>query len=521
MNCGALYYLGEIVKPHTYCAFDLVRNKKKEIRIPNSLRYLSEYTASDKTNYSFFQKYYKFGDAGLLDPDKFVAEEFDCVLVTTFAFCYFEGLKELIEYIRKFYRKPIIVGGSGVSSNPGYYLDNLDIDFAVKGPAELSLCKILDSIEEGREVDYKGVFSKEKRTASDNCADYSFKPYVFLRGDTLMLQLTRGCPKDCAYCSIKLNSGDVYRKSPTDLLESALQTRRLDGAKVYRINFEDDNLTYDWEYFENVMEILKKNVGSFTFSFENGVDFTTLDERKIYKLIESGISQWNLSLTSVNYDTLKNSKRNYILELYDSIMNIIEKYNLPVITYFISGLIGDKSDNILATILYLAGKRTALGISSFYPVPNTKAVLGLKEEIVPELAKGSSFYKWGDVSTKKLITLFMLSRFVNSIKTVTVKEWMDFSVKIFKKNADFYITGAMSDKTALSKTGILVSIINEDIYYCCKVGEEYIFRKRDLDDQIIKRFFFSIKNDIIIKNSGGEVISGEIWSGLWEKAYRS
>jgi hypothetical protein len=202
-------------------------------------------------------------------------------------------------------------------------------------------------------------------------------------------------------------------------------------------------------------------------------------------------------------------------------MNIIEKYNLPVITYFISGLIGDKSDNILATILYLAGKRTALGISSFYPVPNTKAVLGLKEEIVPELAKGSSFYKWGDVSTKKLITLFMLSRFVNSIKTVTVKEWMDFSVKIFKKNADFYITGAMSDKTALSKTGILVSIINEDIYYCCKVGEEYIFRKRDLDDQIIKRFFFSIKNDIIIKNSGGEVISGEIWSGLWEKAYRS
>lgn len=152
MNCGILYYLGDIIKPHNYCVFDLVQSKKKEIRIPDKLRYLSEYTLPDQTNYSFFQKYYKFGDVGLIDPDKFIEEHFDCVLVTTFAFCYFDGLKELIEYLRKFYHKPIILGGNGVSSNPGYYIDNLDIDYAVKGPAELSLHKILELIETGEEV---------------------------------------------------------------------------------------------------------------------------------------------------------------------------------------------------------------------------------------------------------------------------------------------------------------------------------------------------------------------------------
>lgn len=520
MNCGILSYLGDMIKPHNYSVFDLVKNIKKEIRIPDKLRYLSEYIVPDQTNYSFFQKYYKFGDVGLIDPDKFVEESFDCVLVTTFAFCYFEGLKELIEYLRKFYDKPIIVGGNGASSNPVYYLDNLDIDYAVKGPAELSLRKILDSIDTGKEIDYPGVWSRGKRVAYENCADYDYKPYVFLRGDTLTLQLTRGCPKNCAYCSIKLNSGEVYKKTPPDLLESALQGYMFDEDVVYRIDFEDDNLTYDWEYFENIIKILKKNIRRLTFSFENGLDFTTLDKDKISKLIEYGISQWNLSLTSVNYDTLKNAKRNYILEIYDNILSIIEKSDLKVITYFISGLIGDNCDNILATILYLAGKKTALGISSFYPVPNTKIVSSLTKEIIPDLAKGSSFYMWGGVSTKKLVTLFALSRFINSIKTITVKEWTDFSVKISKDDTGFKITGAIPNKAVLSKTGILVSIISEDIYYCRKIGKEYVFIKRNLDDEIIKRFFFSIKNDIIIKNNAGEIISEEIWSGLWEKAFR-
>ncbi len=501
-NGALLDYLSELIrKEHNILLLDLHEGNKKNTVFDKIPIHIGEHTKTDGTGYSFFKKYYQFGK---LDKIYKLANHGgipDIILISSFAFCYFDGFKKTVDAFRSVFPDAfIIAGGGGPSSAPDYYLQNSAIDLVVQGAAEQILSQIVSSLPSERE-------QLRGRIITNNIENYEFNPFIAYNKniERIQLQLTRGCPLKCTYCSISLTAGKNFLKTDSNKIVSYID-KYVEG-RIKHIAFEDDNLTCDKEYLYKTITIIKKKYPDCTISFENGIDFRTLDDAVIEFLQKNNISQWNLSLSSANNSTLNKLGRFYRLDNFEETLDKVIKTGKTVIVYFISGLPGDTVENILKTIFFLSQKCLLLGISNFYPVPNTEIVdkYGIYD-IIPDNAKGSSFMQYGECSSKELITFFMISRFVNSIKEQRLNDIL--------KPHDLIESGkstvVINDRNKVTITGIVISIrMKKIVSLVKKSSDEYIISPYNLDSFIIDKFFDFIYNEYIV-NLYNEKIYGRM-----------
>ena len=496
-----LNYLKDIIDrnssiKHKIICFDVVKNFKKEINLPDKLSYLKDYLNNDISNYSFFSDYYRFGDVNNFNHKILKKLNPEIIIISSFAYCYFDGLKKIIEYLKSLYDIPVVCGGHGPSSSPEYYLKNTLADYIVVGPAEITLCSLLDNLSEKKKIEIENIYYRGGKPEINLDKEYFFNTFIGQKKDNIIqVQLTRGCPKKCSYCSIKIIAGNKFRK--VDIINFKKDIGALNIKGKVHFDFEDDNLSTDTKYFFDVIKIIKEHYNDSTFSFENGIDFTGLNKTIIDKLISYGIKQWNISLATVNSNILHKKGRGYLLEQFNEIINYLEKFKQPIIVYFISGLINDSMNNIFDTLIYLASKKVIIGISSFYPVPGTEESKNIEKEIVPVLSKASSFYQWSTVTTEEQVTFFVLSRFINSIKKIKMKEWEDIKTKRLRIYSNKILSKGLT-RRELSILGILQSFKKEKLIY---VNNELNFIAHNLNKKIMVDFFKRIKEGSKIRNN--------------------
>ena len=129
MYKNILNYLKDIIindsqDKHNVECFDVVKSLKKEISLPEGLSYLEEYLDGGVADYLFFKKYYQFGSIDNFNHKHFKNFNPDLIIITSFAYCYFDGFKSIVNYLKGLCSVPVICGGHGPSSNPEYYLKN-------------------------------------------------------------------------------------------------------------------------------------------------------------------------------------------------------------------------------------------------------------------------------------------------------------------------------------------------------------------------------------------------------------
>lgn len=419
-------FIGKIIGPeHEFRCYP-VSDKKTTAVLPKTLVYLKPYLIENITHYSFFHQYYRFGS-----PDSFNKEDLfhfapDVILITSFAFAYFDGFKEQTEYLKSIFPDtPIICGGQGPSSSPQYYWKNSPVDYVIKGPAETGLPGLLNYLSGKQKTPPENIYGKDIVYRENLSSEYSFQPFTDINGKTAHLHFTRGCPKRCTYCSVHAASGHLFLKSR---LEDAARTIQSLPENIRYIDIEDDNISTDREYFKAVIRMIHQAFPHSKIGFENGMDFTTLDEELIRFLVDHNICKWNLSMVSVSSETLHKSKRNYLPELFEKTLEKILQCSLPVTVYFISGLKNDTLDNVLKSLFFLAEKNVIIGFSPFYPVPGTLEAEHLQISS-PLLARGTSCYGWNSITTEEQISVFTLSRFINAIKRYSRQEWLNAAKK--------------------------------------------------------------------------------------------
>ncbi|OHD39338.1 MAG: hypothetical protein A2015_07835 [Spirochaetes bacterium GWF1_31_7] len=442
MSSGILSYLAHMIGNYESICFDVVKHIVTPIDLPDELSYIAPHICDDITDYSFFRSYFRFGAVHNFNHKDFKVFSPDVILITTFAFCYADGLKDQIEYLRKLSGAVIIIGGSGVSSNPQWYIENVRSDFCVVGPAEIVLPELIERINRGVGTeDLVNVFSSAHMCKVDLNKNYNFKPYYSFnkRNKTLQLQLTRGCPKKCQYCSIGLTAGNKFRKSNPDDIENVFKL----FPTIKRVDFEDDNLSCDSKYFFNVLDIVRKYCPDALISFENGIDFTTLTDDVLERLQNYTILQYNISFTSAENSILDTHHRGYTVDQFEVSIRKIIKTGKPVIVYFIAGLPGDTAGNIFNTIKYLFSLDVIIGISPFYAVPGTKVIENIKESNKPFMTSAMSFNGYGVISELEKITFFMLTRFINAMKKSNKNEFTVLGLK--KSIEEKKIIGILND----------------------------------------------------------------------------
>jgi radical SAM superfamily enzyme YgiQ (UPF0313 family) len=421
------------IKVH-YFNFPLDNCLRQNIPIPKTLSYLKPYILPNETGQSsFFTQYYHYGPPLQECVQQIISIEPDILFISCFAFCYADMTVSLCKGLKNLFPSiPIIAGGGGVSVNPHYFISTGCIDYTLSGEAEISIPPLLDFIN-GKTKDSTSIpnLSSNSHTNSlfsptsftnDNTIEPGFQ--TSLKDNRLRLDLTisRGCPLNCSFCSNRLCHGTDFRhislNQVDDIIMSISQSLPSEPSTV-DINFEDDNLLIDPEFWFRVLEKFKSRFPCAHFYAENGLDYRLLTEDSAKYLIKLGMAQFNIALGNVNKDSLHTLSRVSSLDHYDNLLNLFKEHSIQVITYFISGIKGESRENIAENLLYLFKRPTLTGISMFYPVPGLPGFTNLSmfENGKSILCCGSSAYPWNEsVNTATLVTAFRLSRLLNLIK---------------------------------------------------------------------------------------------------------
>jgi hypothetical protein len=421
--------------------FPMQGKKGAAVPLPEALHFLTPFlVAHEAGKLAFFTKYQRFGPSLPECVKEISSASPDMVFISCFAFCYAGAALELAARIRA--ENPcviIVMGGAGVSAYPEFFIRRPEVDFVLAGEAEVSVPAFLHALRSAsqdfnlvpnlfRKTDGRILPLKEIRRTEAGDIRFVLKK----TGETgsaiyFTTALSRGCPKQCRFCSNFLCHGRTFRIIPLDTVKQALADLPLplETDKSVFVNFEDDNLLLAPDYFLKILHLFRERFSAFAgvyFLAENGVDHTRLTPELTEILIQNGMRQFNLSIASTHSGILVEEARKAEFSLYENALKTISEHGIPAITYFICGFKKDTPETVVANILYLAGQPTLLGISLFYPVPGIPDYTDTQrfDAVPPLLCAGSSAFPWNQsLTTGQMVTAFRLARLVNLMKSGT------------------------------------------------------------------------------------------------------
>jgi radical SAM superfamily enzyme YgiQ (UPF0313 family) len=235
--------------------------------------------------------------------------------------------------------------------------------------------------------------------------------------------LSRGCPSSCRFCSNHLSHGRRFRHCSIERFEGIIRDLPLPAAHSgISINFEDDNLLYDYPFFIEMINRCRSVFPGVRFTAENGLDYRLMSPVQCEELIDAGFSQLNFTLGSTSKTVLNHADRDLDAERFDTLLSITTRRGIPVISYIICGFPEDTKTSIAGNLLFLMERRTIIGVSLFYPVPGIAGFVDrtLFDKTSPQRCTGSAAYPWGgSCDTATLLTAFRLARFINLTKAKT------------------------------------------------------------------------------------------------------
>jgi len=425
---------------------------KQTLSLPPSHTHLKPYLIPGEFGpTSFFSRYQRFGPSPEDGASIILAENPDVVCLSCFAFAYADDTLSLARHIKEQQPSiPVYVGGAGVSVLPDYFKASQHIDAVIAGEAESTLTAFLSG---NRDPGFSGGPSNQNPVG----IDFSIATTGSSRnGLWLTTALSRGCPRKCRFCANHLTHGRVFRTVPIDTFLSALQKFPKDTP--LHINFEDDNLLLDKDYFFAVLQAIRKRFPRVDFSAENGMDYLLLDMDTLDRLLALGFRQLNLSMASLSPSILKDAHRQGDTQQLQEVLGYLSRKNIPSITYFICGLKQDTPDSVLENIHFIARQPTRMGISLFYPVPGLPGFTDTQAffESDSHLCTGSAAFPWsGSLTTPQMITAFRMARFVNfAKKTEYASHELDLLQQIQKNRKLYTFQRKGKQKTMLRPPGL-------------------------------------------------------------------
>lgn len=397
-----------------------IMNRPDKVSLPECLGYLQEHIIQgERGPVSWFRKYQRFGPDSEVSASHVSSRHPDIICISSFAWGYAEEARDLaLAIARELPQTPIIIGGHGPSALPEYFInlrhpvypDRPLFSLVVAGEIEGSAVELTSALRgTGQFLDFR-----------NNPPGDTLRP---IAGESLTLGdrrsisaiFTRGCPRQCRFCSNHICHGREFRVSPPESWAKSIFEITGENHAV-NLNIEDDNILYCKKDFFGFLTYLKSQLPGISFVAENGLDYLLLDKGDIRRLKELGFIRLNLSLAVLSGSTgLKESRESDPAKLSLLIQEASE-HGLPVTTHFISGLSGDSADDIIKTLLFLDGLPTQIGISNFYPVPGLPDFSDPAQFLAgpPRLSLGSSVFPWtGSLTTAQMITAFRLARWSN------------------------------------------------------------------------------------------------------------
>lgn len=367
----------------------LARGKSRPAPLPPELGYLKAlYASADASPFGLFHQYRHYGYALATIAEEARRSGASLIGIASLFSAYEDMALECAREVKS--RCPgarIALGGHHPTQFPERVLDHPAVDFVLRGDGEVGLPVLADRLREnGTLASVPGIaYDREnggRFIRSPVYVDHldqlpmpatelvKSRYYRRMGGDTLVIAASRGCPMQCSYCCMGTPAGIPYRRrSVNHVMREIRHAAR--GRQIGLIDFEDENLAMDRDWFERLLTEIIIFFGDRPPELRamNGIYPPALTLNMIARMRRAGFRELNLSLGSCDRGQTRRFRRPYVRDAFDRVLGWAEGLDLSAVGYIIAGAPAQNPLSSLQDLLFLAGRRVLVGLSIYYPAP--------------------------------------------------------------------------------------------------------------------------------------------------------
>jgi len=411
--------------------------------LPSEMDYLLEYYGQEDLSpfalFHHFRHYgFSFQHIGKLVRDK---KPF-LVGISSLFTAYAGEAMETARAVKKFWPQcRVVMGGHHPTQMPAAVLAEPAVDFILRGEGEVNLPLLVNTLKKGGDLaKVPGIgFRREdgslfiSSSAFMENLEYGHLPDMALvnmafykrrKKASAVVVTGRGCPMGCSYCSMGASSAyPAFRQRSVASVLAEIEALAGEHELGF-IDFEDENLTLNRSWAVELLQGIESLFGRKRVECRamNGLYPPSLDDDLVRIMKRAGFRTLNLSLGSTSGEQLKRFRRPDVRPAFERALVMAEEHGLEAVSYILAGAPGQEPLQSVDDLLYLAGKRTLIGLSVYYPAPGSMDYEGCsKEGLLPDSFSlmRSSALPVSDTTTRlQSVTLLRLARMLNFMKAL-------------------------------------------------------------------------------------------------------
>lgn len=271
-------------------------------------------------------------------------------------------VKEVVDCVKQFSSAHIVLGGPGFNYYGRNWLEYLDLDYGIRGEADLSFPFYLKALEHGGNI-FKapgciyrknGDIYKVPRKLIDDLDATAFPAYELFALDRLYAERVfpaivtkRGCAFGCTFCPHSSLEGKLYRlKSPGRVVDELVHIQK--AGRPETIMFCDNSFNVPRKHAEAIC----KEIIARKFDVRWGTGALkplgiTDDLCNLFK--DSGCSFVNLAVETASEKMLKQMKRGYSIDDIREALSCFSRSDIPFRFGLLIGAPGETPETITET----------------------------------------------------------------------------------------------------------------------------------------------------------------------------
>jgi p-methyltransferase len=302
---------------------------------------------------------------------EYLAQDPDCVAITTTFYVVNLPVNEMVEFIRKHNSKvKIVVGGPLVANHNRSFqgdelkaaLDDMGADiYVVEGQGEETLSQIVTCLQEQRDLKdvpniiyfENGQLQRTKTIPENNSLD---EHYIDWRsfpeeslGNTIQTRTARSCAFKCSFCNYPGRAGALTLASIATI-EKELDSMRALG-NIQNVVFIDDTFNVPFPRFKDICRMMIKN--DFGFNWFSYFRCSNSDEEAIELMARSGCKGVFLGIESGSQSILMNMNKSATIEKYAKGIEMLRQNGIMTFGSFITGFPGETEATIAETVDFI------------------------------------------------------------------------------------------------------------------------------------------------------------------------
>lgn len=374
---------------------------------------------------------------------------------------YFKDAHNIAKIVKE-YNKDILVvfGGAHTSTFPEAVMKDNNVDIAVIGEGEITICEVLKRYKNKRNFDgIKGIIHRvngkikreEPRDFIQNLDDIPFPAWELLEKDLEIIKQesrkskflmrkpvgqllsSRGCPKDCYFCSVKLIWKRKWRaRSAQNIVDEIEFLRNKYGYKEF--HFIDDNSSVSKKRMHEICDELLKRRLNVKLATPAGIAIDTLDKEILEKMKRAGFYRFCFGIESGDQETQKIIKKRIDLDRAKEVISQANKLGFWTSATFIIGFPHETMKEIKATIDF--AMESNMDFAIFYllwPQPGTEVYEILKQQGLIDMdayidPHSDDWYKLSLIYSNGFKTLLFSNEELQSILSRAYKEFLIYKL---------------------------------------------------------------------------------------------